>query len=94
MVDVATLAELNPEQLRELAHQLITQIASKDTLIAQQTSELTWRQGKIDKLTQELSLYRRWKYGAKAERLSADQIKLFDETCAEDIGKRSAEPPC
>ena len=41
MVDVATLPELNPEQLRELAHQLITQIASKDTLIAQQTSELT-----------------------------------------------------
>jgi transposase len=85
MVDVATLPGLNPEQLRELAHQLIAQIASKDTLIAQQTSELTWRQGKIDKLTQELALYRRWKYGARAERLSADQIKLFDETCATDI---------
>jgi hypothetical protein len=85
MVDVATLAELNPEQLRELAHQLIAQIASKDTLIAQQTTELTWRQGKIDKLTQELALYRRWKYGAQAERLSAEQIKLFEETCAADI---------
>lgn len=85
MVDVATLPELNPEQLRELAHQLIAQIASQDTLIAQQTTELTWRQGKIDKLTQELALYRRWKYGARAERLSADQIKLFDETCAADI---------
>ncbi len=59
MVDVATLADLNPEQLRELAHQLIAQIVSKDTLIAQQTTELTWRQGKIDKLTQELALYRR-----------------------------------
>ncbi len=85
MVDVANLPELNAEQLRELAQQLIAQIASKDTLIAQQTSELNWRQGKIDKLTQELSLYRRWKFGAKTESLSAEQIKLFDETCAADI---------
>jgi hypothetical protein len=37
MVDVATLPELNPEQLRELAHQLIAQIASKDTLIHPRT---------------------------------------------------------
>lgn len=85
MVDVANLPELGPEQLRELAQQLIAQIASKDTLIAQQTSELNWRQSKIDKLTQELSLYRRWKFGAKTESLSAEQIKLFDETCAADI---------
>jgi transposase len=85
MVDVANLPELNAEQLRELAQQLIAQIASKDTLIAQQTSELNWRQGKIDKLTQELSLYRRWKFGARTESLSAEQIKLFEETSAADI---------
>ncbi len=85
MVDVANLPELNPEQLRELAQQLIEQLGNKDTLIAHQATELTWRQGKIDKLTQELALYRRWKYGAKAERLSADQLKLFEETCAADI---------
>lgn len=92
MVDVATLPELNPEQLRELAQQLIARVAAQESvitqssaLIARQTTELSWRQGKIDKLTQELALYRRWKYGAKAERLSADQIKLFDETCAADV---------
>ncbi len=85
MVDVATLPSLSPEQLRELAQQLITQLASKNTLIAQQTNELSWRQSKIDKLTQELALYKRWKFGAKTESLSAEQIKLFDETCAADI---------
>jgi transposase len=30
-------------------------------------------------------LYRRWKFGAKTERLSAEQIHLFDETCAADV---------
>ena len=55
MVDVATLPSLSPEQLRELAQQLNTQLASKNTLIAQQTNELSWRQSKIDKLTQELA---------------------------------------
>ena len=91
MVDVATLPSLSPEQLRELAQQLITQLASKNTLIAQQTNELSWRQSKIDKLTQELALYKRWKYGAKAESLSAEQIKLFEETCAADIAAIEAE---
>ncbi|MBI5923817.1 MAG: IS66 family transposase zinc-finger binding domain-containing protein, partial [Betaproteobacteria bacterium] len=85
MVDVANLSELNPEQLRELAQQLIEQLGTQDTLITKQATELTWRQGKIDKLTQELALYRRWKYGAKAESLSADQLKLFEETCVADI---------
>jgi transposase len=85
MVDVAHLAELNPQQLRELAQELIAQVASQGTLIAQQTTELSWRQGKIDKLTQELSLYRRWKYGTKSERLSAEQTQLFDESCAADV---------
>jgi transposase len=85
MVEIANLPEMNPDQLRELAQQLIAQLASKDTLIAQQTNELSWRQSKIDKLTQELALYKRWKFGAKAKSLSAEQIKLFEETCAADI---------
>jgi transposase len=74
----ANLAALNAEQLRELAHSLLAKVAQQD-------SELTWRQGKIDKLTAELALYRRWKFGTKSERLSPEQSKLFDETCAADI---------
>jgi transposase len=85
MVDVSALAELNAEQLRELAQTLMAQVTNQDAVITRQATELGWRQGKIDKLTQELSLYRRWKYGAKSERLPAEQVKLFDETCAADI---------
>lgn len=92
MVDVAHLPALSTEQLRELARELIARVAAQEAVItqssariAEQTEELNWRQSKIDKLTQELALYRRWKYGAKAEALSAEQIRLFDETCAADI---------
>lgn len=92
MVDVAHLPALSTEQLRELARELIARVAAQESVItqssariAEQTEELNWRQSKIDKLTQELALYRRWKYGAKAEALSAEQIRLFDETCAADI---------
>jgi transposase len=85
MVDVRTLPELNAEQLRELAQELIAQIAGKDTLIAQQANELNWRQGKIDKLTHELALHKRWRFDAKTESLTAEQVKLFEETASADI---------
>jgi transposase len=85
MVDVATLPELNAEQLRQLAQELIAQMASKDSLIAQQANELNWRQGKIDKLTHELALHKRWRFGAKTESLTAEQVKLFEETASADI---------
>jgi transposase len=85
MVEVSTLAELNAEELRQLAQDLIAQMASKDTLIAHQASELNWRQGKIDKLTHELALHKRWRFDAKTERLTAEQVKLFEETASADI---------
>jgi len=85
MVDVSALAELNAEQLRQLAQELIAQMASKDTLIAQQANELNWRQGKIDKLTHELALHKRWRFDAKSEGLTAEQVKLFEETASADI---------
>lgn len=98
-MDIDTpLMALNETQLRELAQTLIARvsehevvIAQSQTVIAQQLTELSWRQGKIDKLTQELALYRRWKYGAKTESLTAAQVKLFDETCVADIAAIETE---
>ncbi len=78
MVIDTPLSDLNAQQLRELAQTLLAKVSQQD-------SELTWRQGKIDKLTAELALYRRWKFGATSERLGNEQAKLFDETCAADI---------
>jgi transposase len=91
MVTDTSLLALNETQLRELAQTLIGQVANKDSVIAKQATELTWKQGKIDKLTAELAVYRRWKFGAKTERLSPDQIQLFEETCAADSAEIETE---
>ncbi len=91
MVTDADLSVLDAEQLRALAHALIAQVSDRDSVITRQTTELDWRQGKIDKLTAELALYRRWTFGRRSEALSAEQIRLFDETCAADIAEIEEE---
>lgn len=78
MLDAAQLQTLNDEQLRELARGLIDQVHS-------QQRELDWRQAKIDKLTHELALHKRWRFGARTERLSAEQAKLFEEAVEADL---------
>ena len=85
MVDVAELPSLTAEQLRELAQALIAQVASDVTVMAAQAQELDWRQVKIDKLTAELALHKRWRFGVRTEQLSVEQARLFEETIAADL---------
>ena len=35
--------------------------------LAENSKELHWRQAKIDQLTHELALHKRWRFGAKTE---------------------------
>ena len=64
--------------------------ALRQLLIAQDR-ELTWRQAKIDQLTHELSLHKRWRFGVKAERLPAEQAQLFEETVEADLAAMTEE---
>jgi transposase len=73
----ANLHELDADALRQL-------------LIAQDR-ELTWRQTKIDQLTHELSLHKRWRFGVKTERLPAEQAQLFEETVEADLAAMTEE---
>lgn len=84
MVEVAQLQALNDEQLRDLACGLIGQMQS-------QQRELLWRQSKIDKLTHELAMYKRWRFGARSERLSAEQARLFEESMDADLAAIEAQ---
>jgi transposase len=77
MVLPADLDHLDAEALRRL--------------LVEQQRELVWRQTKIDRLTHELALYKRQRYGVRAERLSAEQARLFEETCDADLAAMSAE---
>ena len=84
-----TLPNLNAEQLRELAQELIAQIALQSkqhaVAIAAKDSDLQYRQAKIDKLTHELATLKRWKFGRSSEQLNGVQISLIEETLEADI---------
>ena len=73
-----SLASLNEEQLRELAGDLISKIANKDR-------ELVYSSTKIDQLTHEIAVLKRWKFGRSREQLDAGQASLLDETIDADI---------
>jgi len=65
-----SLSSLTAEQLRELASELLSQVARDDETIARQhqelqrrDGELKYRQAKIDQLTHEMAVLKRWKFG-------------------------------
>ena len=74
-----------PPNLHELDADALRQL-----LIAQDR-ELVWRQAKIDQLTHELSLHKRWRFGVKTERLPAEQAQLFEETVEADLAAMTEE---
>jgi transposase len=84
-----SLTNLNAEQLRELARDLIARIAQQSKLhvqaIAVKDSDILYRQAKIDKLTHELATLKRWKFGRSSEQRNAGQISLIEETIEADI---------
>jgi len=107
------LSGLNAKQLRELARELIAEVANRDRAILardlqidehnlhinvldqQITSldqaitakdrEILYRQAKIDQLTHEMAVLKRWKFGRSREQLDAGQASLLDETIDADI---------
>ena len=80
-----SLASLNAEQLRELARDLIAQIAQHSQQISSKDREILYRQAKSDQLTHEMAVLKRWKFGRSREQLDAAQASLLDETIDADI---------
>jgi transposase len=89
VVAFESLSDLNAEQLRQLAAELITKLTQQNQqhacAIAAKESDIQYRQAKIDKLTHELVTLKRWKFGRSSELLNASQISLLDETMDADI---------
>lgn len=80
----ANLDQLTADELRQLVAGLASQVTQKD-------QELVWRQNKIDKLTHELALHKRWRFGVKTEHWPVEQARLFDETVDADLAAMEAE---
>jgi transposase len=85
VVALESLQNLNAQQLREVAAELIARVAQQSQIITERDSDILYRQAKIDKLTHELSTLKRWKFGRSSEQLNGTQISLLDETIDADI---------
>lgn len=48
------------------------------------TQAIQWRDAKIEQITFELARLKAWRFGAKSERMTAEQRELFAETLAAD----------
>lgn len=91
MLTPAQLDRLSADELRQLVQGLTRQVAHQDELIGKKDQELHWRQSKIDKLTHELAMHKRWRFGVKAEHWPVEQARLFEETVATDIAAMESE---
>ena len=61
------------------------QITERDQAIASKDREIKYRQTKIDQLTHEMAVLKRWKFGRSCEQLDQAQASLLDETIDADI---------
>jgi transposase len=91
-------AQMNAQQLRDLAATLISQLAERDeriieheAQIARRDEELKHKQLKIDQLTHEMATLKRWQYGRRSEQLDAVQRSLLDESIDADLEAISLE---
>jgi transposase len=91
MPTTAHLDHLSLPQLRELVASQLARIQQQDALIAHHAQELRYRQAKIDKLTHELAIHKRWKFGRRSEQLPAEQASLLDESLDADVAAIEAE---
>src|SRR5258708_6979818 len=78
------LARMDAQQLREFAANLIETVVSKDR-------ELQYKQLKIEQLTHEMAVLKRWKFAARSEQLHGAQRSLLDETIDADLEALAAE---
>ena len=78
------LERMDAQQLRAFAAELLATVASKD-------QELRHKHLKIEKLTHEMAVLKRWKFAARSEQLHGTQRKLFDEAIDADLEAIAAE---
>jgi transposase len=85
MHSVDHLSRMNADELREFAASLIDKVARLDSDNARLGSENRLKQLKIDQLTHEMAMLRRWKFAASSEQLQGEQKMLFEEMLDADL---------
>jgi transposase len=86
----AELAKLAAKMLVHIAEQG-RHIAAQDQRIDSQAQAIKWRDAKIESITFQLARLKAWKFGAKTERMNAEQREIFEETLAADQASLEAQ---
>lgn len=79
-----SLDSLSPEAQRALAAELIVTVGKRDR-------ELVFRQTRIDQLTHELALLKRFRFGRSSEQLDSGQASLLEESVEADLAAIEVE---
>jgi transposase len=95
------LTQMDAKALRNLSATLLAQLADRDAQLAERDAErsahaallaeLKAKQLKIDQLTHEMAVLKRWRFDRKSEQLDVVQHSLLDESIDADIEAISLE---
>ena len=85
VIALESLTNLNAQALREMVMGLSARITERDETIARKDGEILYRQAKIDQLTHEMAVLKRWKFGRSREQLDSAQASLLDDAIDADI---------
>jgi transposase len=92
------LASMDAEALRNLTATLLAQLterdaalSAKDAQLANRDQELKAKQLKIDQLTHEMAILKRWHFDRRSEQMDPMQRSLLDESIDADIEAISLE---
>jgi transposase len=92
------LQALSPAELAQLAAQMLAHITeqskhidAQSKRIDSQAQAIKWRDAKIESITFQLARLKAWKFGAKSERMNAEQREIFEETLAADQADLEAQ---
>jgi transposase len=89
---------LSPAELAQFAAQMLSHITeqskhidAQSKRIDSQAQAIKWRDAKIESITLQLARLKAWKFGAKSERMNAQQREIFEETLAADQADLEAQ---
>jgi len=89
---------LSPAELAELAARMLAHIGEQtkhidalDKRVDSQARGIKWRDAKIESITFQLAKLKAWRFGAKTERMNAEQREIFEETFAADHASLEAQ---
>ena len=85
------LSGLSHSEVTALAEQMLSHIGEQSKELERRARDIKFKDVKLERITFELARLKAWKFGAKTERMSAEQRHLFEEALAEDQASLEAQ---